>query len=53
VSYAQVQPGAHVHSTRIIATRAIRDLDLRPCLVGGSADDFHVASHDTETQTTR
>jgi hypothetical protein len=53
VSHAQVKPGAHMHGMWIIAARAVRDLDLRDCLVAGWADDLHVASHDTETQTTR
>jgi hypothetical protein len=48
-----MQPGAQVRGMRVIAARAIHDLDLRTCLVAGSADDLHVASHDTETQATR
>ncbi len=53
VSDVQPQAGSKMRGVRVIAARAIDDLQVRTSRAAGLADDLHEASHDTETQTAR
>jgi hypothetical protein len=53
VPHEQLQPGAKMHRPRVIAARAVRDLELRAYLPVAVTDDLHVASHDTESHAAR
>jgi len=53
VPHAQLQPGAKMRRPRVIAARAVRDLELRGYLPVAVTDDLHMATHDTETHAAR